>query len=359
MLVNLSLSSNGIGTLSGSFPRQTGSSRLAGSYLRIMDLSNNKIRSFEDLAPLANLNDLARLSLRDNPLTELQCTKQYETLKFLDLTSTSLSTLACLDELSVTAPVLTALLTSHTPFASLESARLLTIARVPSLTQLNYTDITEAERRNAELYYLSDIAKRIGAATPVEADRIISQHRQWSRLCEIHGEPDIVRKQPEEAAAGTLRARVSEFTFYMTTKDWETGRVKALGTDSSAHQPTHVLDEAGAIQNVERKRKIPRTVDVYRLKGIVGQLFGIRPMSCILIWETGEWDPIGGKNDEEGWSVSEDDSGNEADVEGKRPEQKHRKSGRWEKRETELTDGTREVGFWIEGKKATVRVALR
>ena len=121
---------------------------------------------------------------------------------------------------------------------------------------------------------------------------------------------------------------------------------------------------------------IPRTVDVYRLKGIVGRLFGIRPMSCKLIWETGEWDPVG---EEAGWSVSEDESDCEVDerVEGGsdgenndvlrkgkrdglwRGGGEERQKGKWVRREMELVDGTREVGFWIEGKEARVRVELR
>lgn len=31
----------------------------------------------------------------------------------------------------------------------------------------------------------------------------------------------------------------------------------------------------------------------------------------------------------------------------------------WERREVELIDSTREVGFWVEGKEARVRVELR
>ena len=36
-----------------------------------------------------------------------------------------------------------------------------------------------------------------------------------------------------------------------------------------------------------------------------------------------------------------------------------RDASKWAQREIELVDGTRDVGFWIEGREATVRVELR
>ncbi len=85
-------------------------------------------------------------------------------------------------------------------------------------------------------------------------------------------------------------------------------------------------------------------------------------MSCKLIWETGEWDPVASEEDD-GWSVSADDSddgdGGPSDGDKVRNKDQERDRTRWERREMELVDGTREVGFWVEGKKARVRVELR
>ncbi len=80
-----------------------------------------------------------------------------------------------------------------------------------------------------------------------------------------------------------------------------------------------------------------------------------------LIWETEEWDPVG--EGDGGWSVSEDGSDDE-ERRSERTETKkrRRRGGRkevWKRREMELVDGTREVGFFVEGTEARVRVELR
>ena len=93
-------------------------------------------------------------------------------------------------------------------------------------------------------------------------------------------------------------------------------------------------------------------------------------MHLRLIWETGERDPVGGRGDDDRWSVSsgEDRSAEEGeegieDVDAEKDEvlkvDANREEGKWIRREVELVDGTREVGFWIEGREARVRVEWR
>lgn len=86
---------------------------------------------------------------------------------------------------------------------------------------------------------------------------------------------------------------------------------------------------------------------IYALKGIVGRLFDLRPMGLRLVWETGEWDPVPGLGGGD-WGGSEDEDENDK-----------RDASKWAQREIELVDGTRDVGFWIDGREATVRVELR
>lgn len=254
-------------------------------------------------------------------------------------------------------PELTSLLTNHTPLTTYPSASLHTIARLATLTELNYSRITPAERQNAELYYLSQVSKQLATANDVAEEReILEQHPRWTELCDIHGEPTIIKKPDTEAAsAGTLAARVTEFVFHMSKQDLQTARKHARSIDghsSAKDDPETSIDDD--LLTIEKKKPIPRTIDVYRLKGIVGQLFDIRPMSMKLIWETEEWDPVG--EEDGGWSVSEDESDEES-----RSERTARKSenDKWARREMELVDGTREVGFFVEGKQARVRVELR
>lgn len=161
---------------------------------------------------------------------------------------------------------------------------------------------------------------------------MLEENPRYTELCEIYGEPAVLRNGGQDVAAGTLEAMIVEFTFYMIDKE---GKMVA-----------------------EKKKDVPRSVDVYRMKGIVGLLFGIRPLGCRLVWETGEWDPV--KGEEEGWSCSEDedDYDDESRVE-KDEVMNENEKGNWVRREMELEDGTKEVGFWIDGREARVRVELR
>lgn len=87
-----------------------------------------------------------------------------------------------------------------------------------------------------------------------------------------------------------------------------------------------------------------------------------------------EWDPAvqGEGGDAGGWSVSEDESGEEEEDDGEgetqgRKGERVKKKGRerereregWVRREMELVGGTREVGFFVEGREARVRVEVR
>jgi tubulin-specific chaperone E len=118
---------------------------------------------------------------------------------------------------------------------------------------------------------------------------------------------------------------------------------------------------------ITKHREIPKGVDVYRLKGIVGRMFGVRPLRTRLVWESNEWDPVGGSED--GYDEDEEDEDEDEEervaevLESKGGEDgekiRGREKGKWVRREVELEDGTREIGFWIEGREATVRVELR
>ncbi len=66
-------------------------------------------------------------------------------------------------------------------------------------------------------------------------------------------------------------------------------------------------------------------------------------------------DPVE-REDEEGWSVSEDEDDEE---DGRKPQKMGKEKGKWVEREVELVDGTREVGNLVEGKRVRVRVELR
>ena len=98
------------------------------------------------------------------------------------------------------------------------------------------------------------------------------------------------------------------------------------------------------------------------MKGIAGKLFGARPLGLRLIWETGEWDPVAGFDDEVEDSSDEDEEDRKeadetADL-GESPQPDGR-TGKWIKREVELQDGPRQLGFCVDGLEAKIRVEIR
>ena len=204
---------------------------------------------------------------------------------------------------------------------------------------------------------MSFIARELSNVPSTEVTRVLEKHPRYKELCEVYGEPEIASKARAvdgEPEPGTLAARIVKFTFWLRSDEGDEGT------------------DAKAATIIEKTKEIPRTIDIYQLKGIVGRLFNLRPMKCRLIWETGEWDPV--KGEEDGWSCSEEEElAREALGEREREPQdgtrkqkqkkKHGKPGaepeKWTRRETELVDGTRNVGFWIEGREARVRVERR
>lgn len=296
-------------------------------------LASNCITSLASIKPLALLPHLATLSLRSNPLISVLCPEPLLSLTHLDLKSTLLGSFAAISTLTWVCPALVSLLITNTPLSRLPSAFLLTLARHPALKSLNFSDVKPAERQNAELYYLSVIALELSEiSSQADKKRILTEHPRFPELCAIHGEPTSLTKKDESIgiAPGTFEARVVEFTFYS------------------------IID--GNV--VEKKKDIPRSFDVYRIKGIVGRLLGVRPLGCKLIWEMGEWDPVG-REDEDIWSCSEE-GGEDDDQDRNRAEADEGNSrGKWVKREVELVDGTKDVGFWIDRREARIRVEPR
>ena len=156
------------------------STSLRKSNLTALDLSYNRIDSLKEVLPLSQLPQLFHLVLRGNPITELTCLPStiFTSLKRLDLADTQLNDLATLDNVPKVFPSLDWLLTKDTPLSRLASATLLTIARIPNLAVLNHVKVSKEERQNAELYYLSSIAKELEKVSDAEEEAKILRNHQ-------------------------------------------------------------------------------------------------------------------------------------------------------------------------------------
>jgi hypothetical protein len=334
-------------------------------------LEFNDFASLSSLAPLASITTLRNLLLKGNRISTFCAPSSSPSqppifgpnLHYLDLSYNAITTWSFIDALPSCFPALTSLRLTHNPLYSdpdlddttatagpittsqshtqsgggglskTDESYMLTLARLPRLKALNFSAVTPADRADAEMFYLSRIARQLAAVPEgsVEAEReVLKRHPRWEELCRVYGEPVVVRRG--EVDPGFLEARLVKVDFYLE----------------------------GKVVQVQ----VPKSFDIYAVKGLVGRVFGLSPLKVKLVWETGEGDPVGGFDevDEDGeeedleaeWERREGEGG----VPGDMPELE-RKGARWVKREVELKDGPRQFGYCVDGLEARIRVERR
>ncbi|KAK8020297.1 hypothetical protein PG990_005435 [Apiospora arundinis] len=324
-----------------------------------LNLEFNEFTSFTDIASLSEMKSLRNLHLKGNNISAIIPNASdpapifSSSLRFLDISYNKVSTWSFIDDLPSTFPGLTSLRFAHNPIYENpdpelsaqsksigEDAYMITVGRLAQLEKLNFGNITKADRQDAEMFYLARIGKHLAAVSPNQEAEVLQNHKRYEALCELYGAPAVSRTK--EINPAFLEARLINVQFIY-------------------HPPRGENDA----YPLEKTSKIPKSYDIYRVKGIAGKLFAQKPLDLRLIWETGEWDPVAGFDDE----VDEDDSGEEEnDMEedvvagvdaGDGTSQAEKKVGKWVKREVELRDGPRQLGFCVDGLEAKVRVEVR
>lgn len=323
--------------------------------LTTLDLEFNEFTSFSDIAALSPLESLRNLHLKGNNIATISSPSGpvptfSSSLQYLDISYNAVAGWAFVDALPTSFPGLTALRFAHNPIydrpdpdaaggdnqtKSTDEAHMVTIGRLASLKALNFTAISIKDRENADMFYLSRIARQLASVPEAAEPEIIAQHARYKELCNLYGAPDVIRR--DEINPTYLEARLITVHF------------------------THVTARPGGgrEQQLTKTAAIAKSCDVYAVKGIAGRLFGTEPLRLRLVWETGEWDPVGGFDDEE----NADDSSDEEDAVGRSGEgaagAQEARGGRWVKREVELRDGPRQLGFCVDGMDVNIRVEDR
>lgn len=327
---------------------------------------------------LTELPNLKRLILRGNNIYTVfasqsgddkdKSTFQFSrTLTYLDVSQNKIDSWQFINDLVTAFPGLNSLRISGNPLhdravaptsvtglpekpMTVDEAFMLTLARLENLTSLNYSKITPQDRNNAELYYLSLIGKELSASSASDEARILGMHPRYSALCDIYGVPTIVRKsegfQGSNIKPGSVAARLVNFEFY---------------------QASSASTSETAIKVASKSCLIPKTFDTYKIKTIVSRLFSLAPLQFRLVWETEEWDPVEEFNILGG---EEWDSDDEGDHQNKNCERYGQNNDRTEltvvkadgskfiRREVELVDSARQVGFWFDDHTDRVRVRV-
>lgn len=337
----------------------------------------NDFTALSDLTCLAQLTSLKNLHLKGNNISTVTTDASQDkpvfshTLTHLDISYNKISSWSFVDALPDSFPGLNSLRLAHNPVYEdpgfdmstatssgaggtgskatvTEEAYMITVARLACLQTLNFSAVTPTDRTNAEMFYLSRIGRQLATVpdSPEAEAAVTSQHRRYRELCELYDEPVVVRRR--EVNPAFLEARLVNVAFRFCESAQGAG-------------------DGGGMEAVEKHAQVPKTSDIYAVKGIAGRLFGHEPLKLRLIWETGEWDPVAGfddagdSSDEEDEDVAGDGESSETvpaaqkDVDANLDS----KTGRWIKREEELRDSPRQFGFCVDGLDVTIRVEPR
>ncbi|KAI0874115.1 Thioesterase/thiol ester dehydrase-isomerase [Hypoxylon argillaceum] len=323
------------------------------STLTSLNLEFNDFTAVTQLGSLSALTALRHLHLKGNNISAIRLAGSDESmpifssgLQYLDISYNQVPSWEFVDELPLCFPGLTSLRFAHNPIYNqpnielstnpknfAEEAYMFTVGRLANLKTLNFSTISTAERQDAEMFYLAHIGKHLATVPETREAEILQHHKRYAKLCELYGPPTVNRTKEINPAFLEARLVSIQFVFHPEERDV-----------------------------VQRTTKVPKSFDIYAVKGIAGKLFGVKPLSLRLIWETGEWDPVAGFDDEvedssgdEGLSTEDEEK---ALILGDSP-QAAEKAGKWVRREVELPDGPRQLGFCIDGSEAKIRVEMR
>lgn len=319
------------------------------STLTSVNLEYNDFTSLSDISSLTTLKSLRHLQLKGNNISTIISFSDATDVVFspsvqhVDLSYNKVDSWEFIDKLTAVFPGMTALRISHNPIyytidaesnaQSSDESFMFTVARIAQLKILNFTQIIATDRTNAETFYLSRIAKQLATVPEAAEDSIKALHPRYKELCEAHGEPDVIRR--EEINPNFLEARLitTEFHYEAASDEGKKTRIT----------------------------RIPKSFDIYAVKGIAGKMYGLAPLKLRLIWETGEWDPVAGfdeKDDDDDGSDDEDEvlAETELEADNQAAGGEDNQAGRWVKREVELTDGPKQLGYCVDGLRVRIRV---
>jgi hypothetical protein len=313
--------------------------------LTSITLEDNNFTSLEDVQHLSKCcPQLRTLNLKNNQISHTSKDPHHkstfnlpETILDLDLAYNNITSWDIINQLPTTLPGLKSLRISHNPlFSSLRSADnkpltsadgyMLTIARLPQLSTLNYSKITDKERLNSETYYLSQIGKELSLSPQEKEKEILVSHPRWRELCEEYGEPKVERQEASTIDPNSLAARLLACSVYSPL---------AAGNTNLPNEENPLVVE------------IPKSCSIYKVHGILGRRLGVEPLRLRLILETGEKDRV----DMATWHGVEEWDSDEEDAEEVGEE--------WKEREEELVGGTRPLGTFVDGAKARIRVEIK
>lgn len=190
------------------------------------------------------------------------------------------------------------------------------------------------------MYYLSLIGKVLSATSEEEESRILASHPRYSELCDLYGAPTITRAVVADSSGQrgvhprSVASRLVKMAFHLSDLS---------STKSGNQEQTHI-------------KEIPTSFDSYQVKALVSRLFHLPAYGFKLIWETDEFDPIETAVNDEGTLDSDDESEDEMRAHQRGVSEPN--ASRFVRREVELVDSTRDIGFLFQGETGEMRIRV-
>ncbi|KAL4808278.1 hypothetical protein BDV18DRAFT_134585 [Aspergillus unguis] len=332
------------------------------NHLTTLVLENNDISSLSSIKALASLPKLKHLSIRGNHIDNItSAVSQDDSFQFpgslqsVDLSRNKISSWLFINKLPDIFPGLLKLRVSDNPLynqavapssvtgmpekpMTVDEAYMLTLCRISKLQVLNYSTISAKDRSNGELYYLSLIGKELSASPEAAESDILKKHPRYHELCQVHGEPLIQRATKVTGSGGAVHprsvaARLVRMVFHLCQ-----------------NEPGQKHSE------IIKVKEIPRSYDTYQVKALVSRLFNLTPFGFRLVWETDELDPVSKENMDIEDEWDSDDEGREG-TQGQNALDTG-DDAKFVKREVELVDTTKDIGFWFQPDLVEARVRV-
>ncbi|RCI07047.1 hypothetical protein CU098_013582 [Rhizopus stolonifer] len=204
------ISWNDIQLLSSSLPKledlQLGGNELSElseinlPYLKCLNLEDNQINDWNQVAKLGSLPKLEILFLNGNQITKIHSTSNdlFPALNYLRLDNNLIDNWDSLNALNQITS-LTKIRCKHNPITKdmdkeLEAAHI--AGRIKNLTHINGNTLTARERTDLERYYLKFCTKDGSTKEDIAA-----VHPRYTELCAQHGEPDLGIQTKESSSA--------------------------------------------------------------------------------------------------------------------------------------------------------------
>ena len=194
--------------------------------LKTLSVESNQI-TWTDFSNRFKSSNLENVNLSNNEISSLDIsTRDFKSLSFLNISQNKIDSWISIDQIN-NLTLLSSLRIKQNPIGTMNL-----IARLGKLKYMDGCFITERDRIDAELYYLSFISK-----LNLGIDEIVKLHPQYSRLVGIHGEP--IFKKEESSKLNSL----PEFTF--------------------------------VLNGVSKRKKMPIDIGIRQLKSLVGRIFKV------------------------------------------------------------------------------------